>query len=78
MSVSEESPATTAPPSSGIADPAPLRLAGFALTTFLLSAKNAGCIGILTALCAWYASAAGVANGMGGKLRLPVGTPLLS
>jgi uncharacterized protein len=209
LSVSEESPATTAPPSSGIADPAPLGLAGFALTTFLLSAHNAGwmsaaggltfvgyafgygglvqllagmwefrnrnvfgCtafssyggfwiglyfwiiyvsgsdkpaqfnhdlgwillafaifntymlifstqvnkavfavfltlelteivgaianfdagahiapttmvkvagyIGILTALCAWYASAAGVANGMGGKLRLPVGKPLLS
>jgi uncharacterized protein len=213
LSVSEESPATTAPPSSGIADPAPLGLAGFALTTFLLSAKNAdwmshssgltflgyafayggivqllagmwefrnrnvfgatafatyggfwiglyfyvqdvgggllgkgevalfnhdlgwillafaifntymlimstqvnravfavfltleiteivgaianfeagahasptglvkaaGYIGILTAICAWYASAAGVANGMGSRLRLPVGTPLLT
>lgn len=31
---------TAAPP--GIADPAPLGLAAFALTTFLLSAKNAG------------------------------------
>ena len=40
--------------------------------------KTAGYIGILTALCAWYASAAGVANGMGGKLKLPVGTPLLT
>jgi succinate-acetate transporter protein len=41
LSVSEESPTTTAAPSSPIADPAPLGLAGFALTTFLLSAKNA-------------------------------------
>ena len=46
MSVSEDrtvqpSP-TTAVPASGIADPAPLGLAAFALTTFLLSAKNAG------------------------------------
>ena len=45
MSVSEDrtvqpSPTTAAPP-SGIADPAPLGLAAFALTTFLLSAKNA-------------------------------------
>ena len=42
MSVSEEQAvqATAAPP-SGIADPAPLGLAAFALTTFLLSAKNA-------------------------------------
>jgi uncharacterized protein len=40
--------------------------------------KAAGYIGILTAICAWYASAAGVANGMGSRLRLPVGTPLLS
>ncbi len=46
MSVSEDrtvqpSPTTAVPP-SGIADPAPLGLAAFALTTFLLSAKNAG------------------------------------
>jgi hypothetical protein len=45
LSVSEDrtvqpSP-TTAAPASGIADPAPLGLAAFALTTFLLSAKNA-------------------------------------
>jgi len=33
---------TTAAPVSPIADPAPLGLAGFALTTFLLSAANAG------------------------------------
>jgi uncharacterized protein len=42
LSVSEEqaAPATTVP-STGIADPAPLGLAAFALTTFLLSAANA-------------------------------------
>jgi uncharacterized protein len=37
-----------------------------------------GYIGILTAVIAWYTSAAGVANGMGGKLKLPVGKPLLA
>ena len=45
MSVSEDrtvQPSATALPPSGIADPAPLGLAAFALTTFLLSAKNAG------------------------------------
>jgi succinate-acetate transporter protein len=46
LSVSEDrtvQPApTTAIPPSGIADPGPLGLAAFALTTFLLSAKNAG------------------------------------
>ena len=45
MSVSEDrtvQPATAPAPVSGIADPAPLGLAAFALTTFLLSAKNAG------------------------------------
>ena len=46
MSVSEDrtvQPSPTTPvPLSGIADPGPLGLAAFALTTFLLSAKNAG------------------------------------
>jgi len=45
MSVSEDrtvQPATTPAFVSGIADPGPLGLAAFALTTFLLSAKNAG------------------------------------
>ncbi len=45
MSVSEDrtvQPATTPAFVSGIADPAPLGLAAFALTTFLLSARNAG------------------------------------
>jgi succinate-acetate transporter protein len=36
-----------------------------------------GYVGILTAAAAWYASAAGVANGLNGKLRIPVGKPLL-
>ncbi len=40
--------------------------------------KIGGYIGVLTALCAWYASAAGVSNGMGGRLRFPVGKPLLA
>jgi len=39
--------------------------------------KAGGYVGVLTALVAWYASAAGVANGMGGRLSLPVGRPLL-
>jgi succinate-acetate transporter protein len=45
LSVSEDrtvQPATVPAPVSSIADPAPLGLAAFALTTFLLSAKNAG------------------------------------
>jgi succinate-acetate transporter protein len=45
LSVSEDrtvQPATVPAPVSGIADPAPLGLAAFALTTFLLSSKNAG------------------------------------
>jgi succinate-acetate transporter protein len=40
--------------------------------------KVGGIVGIITAVCAWYASAAGVANGMGGRLRVPVGRPLLA
>src|ERR1700749_2733318 len=35
-------PGSLPPAATGIADPAPLGLAAFALTTFLLSAKNAG------------------------------------
>jgi len=37
-----------------------------------------GYIGVITALCAWYTSLAGVSNGMGGKIRFPVGKPLIS
>jgi hypothetical protein len=37
--------------------------------------KVGGYVGILTALVAWYASAAGVVNGMRGTPFLPVGKP---
>jgi succinate-acetate transporter protein len=40
--------------------------------------KVGGYVGVLTALAAWYASAAGVTNGLGGKLKLPIGKPLIS
>jgi uncharacterized protein len=36
-----------------------------------------GYLGVLTALVAWYTSAAGVSNGLAGRLRFPVGKPLL-
>jgi uncharacterized protein len=39
--------------------------------------KLGGYVGVLTAVVAWYTSAAGVANGMGGRLRAPVGRPLM-
>jgi succinate-acetate transporter protein len=39
--------------------------------------KAGGYVGVLTALVAWYTSAAGVANGVAGRVRLPVGRPLL-
>ncbi|WP_433475763.1 acetate uptake transporter [Spirillospora sp. CA-142024] len=38
--------------------------------------KIGGYIGVLTAICAWYASAAGVINGMMGRPFLAVGKPL--
>jgi succinate-acetate transporter protein len=37
--------------------------------------KVGGYVGVLTALVAWYASAAGVINGMRGKPFVPVGKP---
>jgi len=37
--------------------------------------KVGGYVGVLTAACAWYASAAGVINGMRGSALLPVGKP---
>jgi succinate-acetate transporter protein len=40
--------------------------------------KLGGYVGVVTALVAWYASAAGVSNGIAGKLRFPVGRPLVS
>ena len=39
--------------------------------------KFGGYVGIVTAACAWYASAAGVANGMGGRFTVPVGRPII-
>jgi predicted outer membrane repeat protein len=38
--------------------------------------KAGGYVGVLTALAAWYTSAAGVANGMSEQPVLPVGSPL--
>ena len=40
--------------------------------------KAGGYVGIVTALVAWYTSAAGVANGLPGRIKLPVGRPLIS
>ena len=39
--------------------------------------KIGGYLGVITALAAWYTSAAGMAAGIGGKLRLPVGPALI-
>jgi uncharacterized protein len=39
--------------------------------------KVGGYIGVLTAVVAWYTSAAGVINGMKGAVVLPVGKPLM-
>ena len=39
--------------------------------------KLGGYIGIITALVAWYTSAAGVATSLNGRIRLPVGKPLI-
>jgi uncharacterized protein len=36
-----------------------------------------GYVGMATALCAWYTSAAGLASGLNGRIRLPVGKPLI-
>lgn len=72
MSVSEDRAAQAAVqpavPASGIADPAPLGLAGFALTTFLLSAANAGWMGSATG-DAWL----GYALAYGGLIQLLAG-----
>jgi uncharacterized protein len=40
--------------------------------------KIGGYVGIITALTAWYTSAAGVLNGIKGKAVLPVGKPLMT
>jgi uncharacterized protein len=72
LSVSEDrtvQPSPTTPaPVSGIADPAPLGLAAFALTTFLLSAKNAGWMTTATG-SAWL----GYAFAYGGLVQLLAG-----
>jgi succinate-acetate transporter protein len=47
------------------------------LFTSLGLLQVAGYIGVLTALTAWYTSFAGVANGLSGRVRLPVGKPIL-
>jgi uncharacterized protein len=39
--------------------------------------KFGGYVGVVTAVAAWYSSAAGMAAGMGGKLRIPVGPALI-
>jgi uncharacterized protein len=53
-----------------------LFIGNFATSSGLI--KAGGYIGVLTALVAWYTSAAGVSNGLAGTIRLPVGKPLLS
>ncbi|MFA1548815.1 acetate uptake transporter [Actinomadura chokoriensis] len=40
--------------------------------------KIGGYIGVLTAICAWYASAAGLINGMTGRKFLSVGRPMFT
>ena len=48
-----------------------LFIGNFAANTNIV--KIGGYVGILTALCAWYASAAGVGNGMAGRVHPPGG-----
>jgi succinate-acetate transporter protein len=52
-----------------------LFIGGFANSSGLT--KAGGYVGVLTALVAWYTSAAGVSNGIGGRIRFPVGAPLI-
>src|SRR4029077_11173378 len=70
LSVSEDRTVqpTTVAPATGIADPAPLGLAAFALTTFLLSAKNADWMSHATGN-AWL----GYAFAYGGFIQLLAG-----
>jgi succinate-acetate transporter protein len=65
LSVNDDRPAAAV---TGVADPAPLGLAAFALTTFLLSAANAGWMGSATK-DAWL----GYALGYGGLVQLLAG-----
>jgi succinate-acetate transporter protein len=39
--------------------------------------KLGGYVGLVTALVAFYTSAAGISNGLAGRLRFPVGRPLI-
>ncbi|MEY9892722.1 succinate-acetate transporter protein [Catenulispora sp. MAP12-49] len=63
-------PAPPAPPVSGIADPAPLGLAGFAMTTFVLSFLNAnliketGAVHVVLALALFYGGTTQLLAGM--------------
>ncbi len=69
MSTTEESAVSTAAPvGTGVADPAPLGLAAFALTTFLLSAVNAGWAKSSTGFDWW-----GYAIAYGGVIQLLAG-----
>jgi len=47
-------------------------------TTNATIGQVGGYIGLVTALVAWYTSAAGISAGIGGKIQLPVGKPLIS
>ena len=40
--------------------------------------QTGGYLGLVTALVAWYTSAAGLSAGIGGRIQLPVGRPLIS
>ena len=52
-----------------------LFIGNFAANTNIV--KFGGYVGILTAICAWYTSAAGVGNGVSGRTILPVGQPFV-
>jgi uncharacterized protein len=67
LSTTDDAPVPAAPP-TGIADPAPLGLAAFALTTFLLSAVNAGWAKYSTGFDWW-----GFAIAYGGLCQLLAG-----
>ena len=67
MSTTDEAPAV-ATVGTGIADPAPVGLAAFALTTFLLSAVNAGWAKSSTGFDWW-----GYAIAYGGLVQLLAG-----
>lgn len=68
--VDEQTPAGPAAPGPQIADPGPLGLAAFALTTFVLSVFNAGLIkdatlvGVVLPLALWYGGIAQLLAGM--------------